>query len=53
MFKNLINWIDARIPMTRVVEMHMTKYPALGSFLKRVTRPFLLIFITLQCLETQ
>jgi ubiquinol-cytochrome c reductase cytochrome b subunit len=28
MFKNLIDWIDARIPMTRVYEMHMSKYPA-------------------------
>ncbi|MBU2987874.1 cytochrome b, partial [Psychrosphaera sp. B3R10] len=28
MFKNLVEWIDARIPMTRTYEMHMSKYPA-------------------------
>ncbi|WP_199609672.1 cytochrome b [Flocculibacter collagenilyticus] len=28
MFKNIVDWIDARIPMTRVYEMHMSKYPA-------------------------
>lgn len=28
MFQNLMNWIDARIPATRVFEMHMSKYPA-------------------------
>jgi ubiquinol-cytochrome c reductase cytochrome b subunit len=28
MWKNLVEWIDARIPMTRVYEMHMSKYPA-------------------------
>jgi ubiquinol-cytochrome c reductase cytochrome b subunit len=28
MWQNLIGWIDQRIPMTRVFEMHMSKYPA-------------------------
>jgi ubiquinol-cytochrome c reductase cytochrome b subunit len=28
MFKDLINWVDARIPVVRVFEMHMSKYPA-------------------------
>ncbi|WP_299264892.1 cytochrome bc complex cytochrome b subunit [uncultured Psychrosphaera sp.] len=28
MFKTIVDWIDARIPMTRVYNMHMAQYPA-------------------------
>lgn len=30
--QNLINWIDARIPMTRVWNMHLAQYPAPKNF---------------------
>jgi ubiquinol-cytochrome c reductase cytochrome b subunit len=28
MFANIIDWIDQRIPMTRVWNMHIAQYPA-------------------------
>ena len=30
--QNLINWIDARVPMTRVWNMHLAQYPAPKNF---------------------
>ncbi|WP_022945573.1 cytochrome b [Pseudoalteromonas ruthenica] len=32
MFGNIINWIDERIPMTRVWNMHIAQYPAPKNF---------------------
>lgn len=32
MFQNLLNWIDARVPMTRTWSMHIAQYPAPKNF---------------------